>query len=84
MKDALGHGSNGSGVGTHAQRIDALPRGVGVAKNDFKAARTAAGQVDKRVGQVWQKVVGGKRQAVAERLAQLQRVDNPNSIVRVR
>lgn len=82
MKDALGHGSNG--VGTHAQRIDALPRGVGVAKNDFKAARTAAGQVDKRVGQVWQKVVGGKRQAVAERLAQLQRIDNPNSLVRIK
>lgn len=82
MKDALGHGSNG--VGSHAEPINRLPRGVGVVKNDFKAARTAAGQVDKRVGQVWQKTTGGKRTAVAERLAQLQRIDNPNSIVRVR
>lgn len=82
MKDALGHGSDG--VGLHAQPIHRLPRGLGVAKTDFKAARTAAGQVDKRVGQVWQKVTGGKRRAVAERVAQLQRIDNPNSIVRVK
>jgi hypothetical protein len=36
------------------------------------------------VKQVWQKVSGGKRRAVAERIAQHQRVDNPNSVIRVR
>lgn len=86
MKDALGHGSNGNGgnVGAHAQAINKLPGGMAVQRNDFQQARTAQGQVDTRIKQVWQNVAKGKRQAVAERIAQHQRVDNPNSLVRVR
>jgi hypothetical protein len=82
MKDAQGHGSNPHG--SHAEAIRKLPRGMSVQRNDFKPVRTAAGQVDTRVKQVWQKVSGGKRRAVAERIAQHQRVDNPNSVIRVR
>jgi hypothetical protein len=84
MKDALGHGSNAKGVGAHAEPINKLPRGVGVQRNDFKQARTAAGQVDTRIKQVWNKVAQGKRTAVAERVAQLSRVDHKNSLFRVR
>lgn len=82
MKDALGHGSNPHG--THAEAIRKLPRGMTVSKNDFKPVRTAAGQIDTRIKQVWQKVAAPKRRATAERIAMLQRVDNPNAIVRVR
>lgn len=82
MKDAKGHGSNPHGA--HAQAIHRLPRGLSVQRNDFKQARTAQGQVDTRVKQIWQKVSGGKRRAVAERIAQHQRTDYPNSIIRVR
>jgi hypothetical protein len=84
MKDALGHGSNPHGA--HAEAINRLPRSgkLTVSKNDFKQARTAQGQVDTRIKQVWQKVSGPKRRAVAERIAQHQRVDNPNSLMRLR
>lgn len=81
MKDHLGHGSN---PGAHSHKISALPRGMVVEKHVSGVGRTAAGQIDKRVGNVWQKVTSGKRRAVAERLAQLTRVDNPNALVRVR
>lgn len=83
MKDALGHGSDGHGV-HGAELLRRLPRGMSVQRNDLKSARTAAGQIDTRVKQIWQKVAAPKRRAVAERIAQYQRVDNPNSIVRVR
>lgn len=81
MKDARGHGSNGKGL--HAQAVNSLPRGLRVEKQGA-AARTAAGQRVTTVGNVWQKVASGKRQAVAERIAQNMRVDNPNSRIRVR
>lgn len=80
MKDALGHGSNG---GIHAAPIRALPRGMRVEKQ-AGLARTAAGQRVTTLGGVWQKIATGKRQAVAERIAQNMRVDNPNSRIRVR
>ena len=80
MKDALGHGSNG---GTHSARIRDLPRGLHVEKQ-APLARTAAGQRVTSVGNVWQKVSTNKRQAVAERIAQNMRVDNPNSRIRIR
>lgn len=76
MKDALGHGSNPKG--THASRIDSLPRGLRVEKHRYE--KTGA----KSVGQVWQKLAPPKRRAVAERLAQLARIDNPNHLIRVR
>lgn len=81
MKDALGHGSN---PGTHSHKISSIPRRLTVEKMVTSAGRTPSGQRDKRVGTVWQKVATGKRRAVAERLAQLARVDNPNSLVRIR
>jgi hypothetical protein len=82
MKDALGHGSNGMGV--HAQAIYALPRGLRVEKQITAPVRTAAGQIKHDVGSVWQKVATGKRRAVAERIAQHTRIDNPNSRIRIR
>lgn len=78
MKDALGHGSNG----LHSGGINAIPSRARVERY-AGPARTASGQ---RVANtsVWQKVTNVKRRAVAERIAQLQRVDNPNSRVRIR
>lgn len=85
MKDALGHGSNQRGdVAAHSQAINKLPRGLRVEKQITTPVRTAAGQIRHDVGSVWQKVATGKRRAVAERIAQLSRVDNPDSRIRVR
>ena len=81
MKDALGHGSNGN-AGVHAAPIKSLPRGMRVEKQ-MATVRTAAGQRVTNVN-AWQKVASGRRQAVAERIAQNMRVDNPNSRIRVR
>lgn len=80
MKDALGHGSNGSGA--HSGKIETLPRHVRV-EQYVGPARTAAGQRVVNTS-VWQRVSGTKRTAVAERIAQLQRVDNPNARTRFR
>lgn len=81
MKDAKGHGSN-----AHSSGIASLPRSIGfkVEKQITASARTAAGQRNTAIGSVWQRVASGKRRAVAERIAQLSRVDNPNSLIRIR
>lgn len=47
------------------------------------AVKTAAGQRVTNTN-VWQKVASRKRRAVAERIAQFNRVDNPNNLMRVR
>jgi hypothetical protein len=82
MKDALGHGSNGYN-GAHAQAMNKLPTLMRVQK-EMGLLRTAAGQRDTRGGTVWENVTTPKRRAVAERQAQLQRVDNPNARIRLR
>lgn len=78
MKDPLGHGSNGKGA-------------FGPAKHQFKVEKhiafhglTAAGQKVTTTGNIWQKVGVSRRRAVAEKLAQFERVDNPNSRVRIK
>lgn len=81
MKDAMGHGSNSKG--THSSGISRLPR-LRVEKQIAAFGRTAAGQRNTSVGAVWQKVAGGKRRAVAERIAQYARIDNPDARVRIR
>jgi hypothetical protein len=78
MKDPLGHGSNGRGA------FNAPTHQLKVEKHIAFSARTAAGQRVTTTGNVWQKVVSGKRRAVAERIAQNTRVDNPNSLVRIK
>ena len=78
MKDALGHGSAAHNTGIRKAV------GLKVEKHVAYGGRTAAGQRIVTTGNVWQKVVTGKRRAVAERIAQLQRIDNPNSLIRIR
>jgi hypothetical protein len=78
MKDPLGHGSNGRGA------FKAPTHGYKVEKHIAFGTRTAAGQRVTTSGNVWGKVATGKRRAVAERIAQNARVDNPNSLVRIR
>ena len=78
MKDPLGHGSDGRGAfkaPTHQLKVE---------KHVAFHGQTAAGQVVTTTGNIWQKVASGKRRAVAEKLAQFQRVDNPNARVRIR
>lgn len=100
MKDARGHGSNprggrakASGVGAHQAGVTRVglingkrqvyaingkpspivPRGFAVQRLNTKA-----------IGPPWKTVASGRRRAVAESIAKGQRVDNPNSLVRVR
>jgi hypothetical protein len=79
MKDPLGHGSDGRGAfkspGSAQYKVEKLRAGL---------ARTAAGQVNHAVGNVWQKVGASTRQAVAEKLAQFARVDDKNARVRIK
>jgi len=77
MKDPLGHGSNGRGA------FKAPTHQFMVEKHIAFHGQTAAGQKVTTTGNIWQKVGGGRR-AVAEKLAQFARVDNPNSRVRIR
>lgn len=77
MKDPLGHGSDGRGAfkaPTHQFKVE---------KHIAFHGTTAAGQKVTTSGNIWQKVGGGRR-AVAEKIAQFQRVDNPNARVRIR
>lgn len=82
MKDALGHGSNPRG--THAEGIAKLRKRLSVEGLVSYAGRTAAGQRVTNVGAVWKKIASGKRRAVAERIAQNARVDNPDMRIRIR
>lgn len=78
MKDPLGHGSNGRGAfksPTHQLKVERH-----IAFN----GKTAAGQKVTTTGNVWQKVASGKRRAVAEKIAMGARIDNPNSMIRIR
>lgn len=45
--------------------------------------KTAAGQTDKRIGAVWETIATKKNKAVAERVAQHARVDNPDRQIRI-
>lgn len=82
MKDALGHGSDGN-MAAHQSGVRSATGGMRVEKLNTNTVRTAAGQ-SMRTGRVWERVASGKRTAVAERIAQMSRIDNPNSIIRVR
>jgi hypothetical protein len=84
MKDALGHGSEPRGIMTAHQTGVRKAVGLKVERHVAFGGVTAAGQRVTTTGNIWQKVAAGKRRAVAERIAQNTRVDNPNSIVRVR
>lgn len=78
MKDPLGHGSDGRGAfrsPTHQLKVE---------KHIAFHGQTAAGQKVTTSGNIWQKVASNKRRAVAERIAQGARIDNPNSIIRIR
>jgi hypothetical protein len=78
MKDPLGHGSNGRGAfrpALHQLKVE---------KHIAFHGRTAAGQAVTTTGNIWQKVASGKRRAVAERIAQNARVDNPNALIRIK
>jgi hypothetical protein len=78
MKDPLGHGSDGRGAfkspAAHQFKVE---------KHIGFHALTAAGQKVTTTGNIWQNV-GGGRKAVAEKIAQFQRVDNANARVRIR
>lgn len=78
MKDPLGHGSDGRGAfkaPTHQLKVE---------KHIAFHGMTAAGQKVLTTGNIWQKVSSGKRRAVAESIARGQRIDNPNSLVRIK
>jgi hypothetical protein len=45
--------------------------------------RTASGQVDQRVGAVWETIAVKGNKATAERIANHARIDNPNSQIRI-
>lgn len=45
--------------------------------------RTAAGQVNKAIGAVWETIAVKANKAVAERIANHARIDNPNAQIRV-
>ena len=77
MKDPLGHGSNGRGAFKPAAHQFQVEKHIGF------HALTAAGQKVTTTGNVWAKVGGGRR-AVAEKIAQFQRIDNPNARMRIR
>jgi len=77
VKDPLGHGSNGRGA------FKSPKHQFKVEKHIAFHGTTAAGQKVTTTGNVWQKVGSGRR-AVAEKIAQFARVDNPNSRVRIR
>jgi len=78
MKDPLGHGSNGRGA------FKAPKHQFKVEKHVAFHGVTAAGQKVTTSGNIWQKVGGSRRRAVAEKLAMFHRVDNPNSRVRIK
>lgn len=87
MKDPLGHGSNGKGAfgkAAHQAGVHAAVRGYRVDKHIAFVGRTAAGQKITTTGNVWQKVASGKRRAVAEKIAMGARIDNPNSLIRIK
>lgn len=78
MKDPLGHGSDGKGAfkqPTHQLKVE---------KHIAFSGRTAAGQKVTTTGNIWQRVSSGKRRAVAESIARGARIDNPNSMVRIK
>lgn len=78
MKDPLGHGSNGRGA------FKAPKHQYKVEKHIAFHGMTAAGQKVTTTGNVWQKVGASRRRAVAEKLAQFERIDNKNSRVRIK
>lgn len=78
MKDPLGHGSDGRGA------FKKPAHGLRVEKHIAFAGKTAAGQKVTTTGNVWERVSGPKRRAVAEKIAMGARVDNPNSMVRLK
>lgn len=88
MKDALGHGSNARD-GDAAQALASgnksapVPVKPGMRVEVQRSFNGAPGGA-KSIGQVWQKVGTWKRRAVAEQMARYQRIDNPNSRVRIR
>lgn len=84
MKDAQGHGSDPHGLTVAHQTAVRKAVGMKVDKHVAYVGRTAAGQRVVTTGNVWQKIAGPKRRAVAERIAQNARVDNPNSLIRIR
>lgn len=45
--------------------------------------RTAAGQADKRIGEVWETIGTYKNRAVAERTWKHAQIDNPNGRIRL-
>lgn len=72
--------------GVHSQGIlSTIPNKYAAQLHAAFTGRTAAGQVNTNVGNVWQKVgkSGGSR-ARAESVARGLRVDNPDRLVRVR
>ena len=79
MKDAKGHGSDPHGLSyAHQTGVRKAVGGLKVEKHVAYGGRTAAGQRVVTTGNVWQKVSGPKRRAVAERIAMHARIDNPN------
>jgi hypothetical protein len=81
MKDERGHGSNKRGVQT-ATRANAGNHQAGVLRigGPIKVQQLNP----KLAGQPWETVRGYRNRTVAERQAQYARVDNPNTLVRVR
>lgn len=79
MKDPLGHGSNGRGAfkqnPAHQLKVE---------KHIAFHGQTAAGQAVTTTGNIWQKIASGKRRAVAEKIAQNARIDNPNTLIRIK
>ncbi len=84
MKDAQGHGSEPRGITQAHQSGVRKAVGLKVEKHAAFGVRTAAGQRVTTSGNVWAKVASGKRRAVAEKIAMGARIDNPNSLVRIR
>jgi len=85
MKDELGHGSDPHGLTVaHQTSVRKAVGKLRVERHIAFVGRTAAGQVKTNTGNVWQKVAGPKRRAVAEKIAMGARIDNPNNMVRLR
>lgn len=79
MKDPLGHGSNGRGA------FKSVPaHQIKVEKHVAFHGLTAAGQKVTTTGNIWRKIGGSRRRAVAEKIAQFARVDDKNFLGRIR
>ena len=70
--------------GVHSQGIAKVPDKYSVRLHAAYFGRTAAGQVNTRIGNVWQNVgKKGASRARAESIARGLRIDNPDRIVKI-